>query len=123
YARWIPLMWRMLEAEGLGIVDVEERAFRLTERARSAAWFDANPMDAEEMSARVTDSMLPFALLLSRCIEAIPDILSGTVRATEVLFPAGSMELVSNIYRSNEFSDAFNDVVAQTIRQHVQARL
>ncbi|MGJ7907989.1 SDR family NAD(P)-dependent oxidoreductase [Actinopolyspora sp. H202] len=51
-------------------------------------------------------------LLLDAALRALPDILRGDVRATDVLFPDSSMELVEGIYRNNPVSDCFNAVLA-----------
>ncbi|SEF27498.1 Methyltransferase domain-containing protein, partial [Variovorax sp. NFACC28] len=56
-------------------------------------------------------------------LRALPDILRGQRAATEVLFPNGSMELVEGIYRDNEVSDYFNEVLAESLVAAVKARL
>ncbi|WP_418116292.1 SDR family NAD(P)-dependent oxidoreductase [Variovorax sp. NFACC27] len=56
-------------------------------------------------------------------LRALPEILRGQRAATEVLFPNGSMELVEGIYRDNEVSDYFNEVLAESLVAAVKARL
>ncbi|WP_418116390.1 hypothetical protein ABL840_15710 [Variovorax sp. NFACC27] len=56
-------------------------------------------------------------------LRALPEILRGRRAATEVLFPNGSMELVEGIYRDNEVSDYFNEVLAESLVAAVKARL
>lgn len=52
------------------------------------------------------------ARLADHALKALPEILSGRVRATDVLFPDGSQELVEGVYRGNPAVDYFNDIVA-----------
>ncbi|MET9925946.1 MULTISPECIES: amino acid adenylation domain-containing protein [unclassified Streptomyces] len=60
--------------------------------------------------------------LTERMIEALPAILSGRTKATAVMFPGGSFELVEPAYRGNATADYFNDVTAGAVRAEVEAR-
>ncbi|MFI7237403.1 amino acid adenylation domain-containing protein [Streptomyces cyaneofuscatus] len=60
--------------------------------------------------------------LTERMIEALPAILSGRTKATAVMFPGGSFELVEPAYRGNATADYFNDVTAGAVRAEVDAR-
>src|SRR5262249_46858196 len=51
---------------------------------------------------------------------ALPDILAGEQRATDVLFPDGSMQLVELIYQHNTVADYFNEVLADTVVAYIQ---
>ncbi|MBB6023619.1 acyl transferase domain-containing protein/acyl carrier protein [Paenibacillus sp. JGP012] len=51
-----------------------------------------------------------------------PNLLTGKVLATDVLFPNGSMELVQNIYRNNEIADHFNRVVVRAVQLYLELR-
>ena len=57
--------------------------------------------------------------LLEHCLKFYNDVLSGKVQATEVLFPDGTFDLVSQVYTSNPIADHFNSVVAQIIENYV----
>ncbi|MBR1734597.1 MAG: methyltransferase [Alphaproteobacteria bacterium] len=59
--------------------------------------------------------------LLEHCLKFYNDVLSGKVQATEVLFPDGSFDLVSQVYTSNPIADHFNSVVAQIVENYVSA--
>ncbi len=52
------------------------------------------------------------ALLADTVIQALPDILTGKIKATDVMFPDSSMELVEGIYKHNILADYYNDVLA-----------
>ncbi|MGW1375425.1 beta-ketoacyl synthase N-terminal-like domain-containing protein [Streptomyces sp. NPDC002446] len=53
--------------------------------------------------------------LLERCLDHLPDVLSGATDAVEVLFPEGSFELVAPVYQSNPIADYFNRICAQVV--------
>jgi acyl transferase domain-containing protein/SAM-dependent methyltransferase len=53
--------------------------------------------------------------LLEACVEALPDILTGRRRATDVMFPNSSMHLVEGLYRGNPQANYFNDVLGETL--------
>lgn len=61
--------------------------------------------------------------LVETALRALPDILSGRVSATDVLFPDSSMELVEGIYKNNETADYFNEVLADTLTAFIDERL
>ncbi|MEU2822501.1 amino acid adenylation domain-containing protein [Streptomyces bacillaris] len=77
------------------------------------AWKDARA-DDPEVAAKTG--------LTERMIEALPGILSGRTKATAVMFPGGSFELVEPVYRGNATADYFNDVTAGAVRAEVDAR-
>lgn len=69
--------------------------------------------------------------LAEACLRALPDILSGVTRATDILFPGASMRRVEGIYRDNAVADHFNRSLAEQVaaaielhrRQEPNARL
>jgi acyl transferase domain-containing protein len=61
--------------------------------------------------------------LAERALRAIPDVLNGRVKATEVLFPGARFELVEGIYRGNAVADYFNAAAAEQVAAYVEARL
>ncbi|WP_274910624.1 SDR family NAD(P)-dependent oxidoreductase [Streptomyces sp. WZ-12] len=69
--------------------------------------------------------------LATATLTALPDILTGRTRPTDVIFPRGSMELVEGCYRDNHVADVFNramtraavTVVAERLRREPGARL
>lgn len=60
--------------------------------------------------------------LLSTCMERYPEILTGVTKATDVMFPNSSMDLVEDIYKGNEGVDYFNRLVAECVYNFIQKR-
>ncbi|MEU5959016.1 beta-ketoacyl synthase N-terminal-like domain-containing protein [Streptomyces sp. NPDC047525] len=56
--------------------------------------------------------------LLDRCLDHLPDVLSGATDAVEVLFPDGSFDLVAPVYQSNPIADYFNRICAQVVSNY-----
>ncbi|MFJ2151800.1 amino acid adenylation domain-containing protein [Streptomyces microflavus] len=77
------------------------------------AWKDVRA-DDPELAAKTG--------LTERMVEALPAILSGRTKATAVMFPGGSFELVEPAYRGNATADYFNDVTAGAVRAEADAR-
>ncbi|MCI4185726.1 SDR family NAD(P)-dependent oxidoreductase [Dickeya dianthicola] len=61
--------------------------------------------------------------LVDTCLRNLPQILTGQVQATEVLFPNASMEKVEGIYKNNPVSDFFNRVLTKTVGDYVNEAL
>src|SRR5207248_6901474 len=55
-------------------------------------------------------------------LRALPEILSGKRRATDVIFPNSSMELVEDIYKRNDIADCFNTILTETVIDYVRGR-
>ena len=60
--------------------------------------------------------------LLGTCLRALPDILAGKRKATDVLFPASSTRLVEGVYQGNPVADFFNEQLADAVVAYVKAR-
>ncbi|HXO67942.1 MAG TPA: SDR family NAD(P)-dependent oxidoreductase, partial [Bradyrhizobium sp.] len=60
------------------------------------------------------------ARLVDTTLRALPQILLGTTAATQVMFPAGSMELVESLYKHNPVADLFNDILAAQVVAFVE---
>ncbi|GFE86020.1 SDR family NAD(P)-dependent oxidoreductase [Steroidobacter agaridevorans] len=80
---------------------------------------------ANEAAWQENPNTRPHLALLKACLQALPEILSGTRKAADVMFPESSLRLVSGVYAGNAVSDYYNTVLAQTlcacIRQRRQA--
>lgn len=61
--------------------------------------------------------------LVDTCLRNLPQILTGKILATEVLFPNASMEKVEGIYKDNPVSDLFNRVLTKTVSDYVSGVL
>ncbi|WP_437624451.1 SDR family NAD(P)-dependent oxidoreductase [Sorangium sp. So ce1151] len=64
----------------------------------------------------------PRVRLLDVTLRALPEILTGRLRTTDVLFPDGSMRLVEGVY-GDRAADAFDATVADVVEAFVNARL
>lgn len=56
--------------------------------------------------------------LVTHCLDALPEVLTGARLATEVLFPNGSLDRVAAIYRGERLVDYCNAVVAAQVAGH-----
>ncbi|OKP52620.1 polyketide synthase [Serratia marcescens] len=57
--------------------------------------------------------------LVDACLRQLPQILTGALPATEVLFPNASMEKVEGIYKNNPVSDLFNRILTTAVGDYV----
>ncbi|MGD6960812.1 SDR family NAD(P)-dependent oxidoreductase [Fictibacillus phosphorivorans] len=63
------------------------------------------------------------AVLVTECLKAYPNILSGKIPAPEVMFPKGSMDLVKGIYKDNDLADHYNRLVTWSVETYIKNRL
>jgi acyl transferase domain-containing protein/enoyl-CoA hydratase/carnithine racemase/acyl carrier protein/SAM-dependent methyltransferase len=89
-------------------------------RSLDALWAD---WDAALVEWQRDDGKRALCGLVDRCLRALPDILGGRRKATDVLFPRSSLELVEDVYKSDRLSLAFNDGLCDALLAAVQARL
>lgn len=68
---------------------------------------------------REMPEMAGHAKLLKVCLDGLQSIFQGKINATDVMFPDGSMELVSGVYKGNEQADYFNDILCQVVENIV----
>ncbi|MEO8496545.1 MAG: type I polyketide synthase, partial [Planctomycetota bacterium] len=120
----------------LGIVDSHRRLFdRLLEmfcqegwlRGNESAWeVDASlpaPLDTEQEWAQVASRLPECAAelnLLRQCGSRLAEVLSGRVDPLDVLFPAGSSELVEKLYKDSPFARTLNTLVEETVFQTLE---
>nr|AEC04357.1 polyketide synthase [Chitinophaga sancti] len=60
--------------------------------------------------------------LLEETLKVLPEILTGEIAATSVLFPGSSMERVEGIYKHNLVSEYFNEVLSATLLEYLRLR-
>jgi acyl transferase domain-containing protein/enoyl-CoA hydratase/carnithine racemase/acyl carrier protein/NAD(P)-dependent dehydrogenase (short-subunit alcohol dehydrogenase family) len=138
-ARLLPLFAAILKS--LGLLDATEppsgapafyrrwlAASRsiLSERADQTAVADIATAwrDWESAKAALNNPDLAAAIdLADACLRALPDILSGRTRATDIIFPGSSMRRVEGVYRDNAVADYFNQLLAASlaaaVAQHI----
>ncbi|WP_240351255.1 SDR family NAD(P)-dependent oxidoreductase [Streptomyces olivoreticuli] len=61
--------------------------------------------------------------LVDTMLRALPGILTGAVRPTDVMFPRGSVELVEGCYRNNQVADTYNRAMCDAAVAIVTERL
>ena len=62
-------------------------------------------------------------VLVEKMLRALPEILTGKLLATDIMFPNSSMELVEGIYNRNPVADYFNGALADRVVASIQERL
>lgn len=62
-------------------------------------------------------------LLVEATLKALPEILTGKVPATDIMFPKGSMHLVEGIYKHNKVADYFNEMLSDQVTAFLEQRL
>jgi len=73
----------------------------------------------EELAAALVQrdpSMRPHVNLVTGCLSRYPEVLTGELPATDVLFPGGSMALVEGVYKGYAIADYFNQLMATAAR-------
>jgi acyl transferase domain-containing protein/acyl carrier protein/SAM-dependent methyltransferase len=65
----------------------------------------------------------PYVALLDRTVPALPDVVTGRVKATTLLFPDGSDHLVQAIYQGNRLIDWLQQLAAEAVAGEVRRRL
>ncbi|WP_304943149.1 SDR family NAD(P)-dependent oxidoreductase, partial [Vallitalea guaymasensis] len=65
-------------------------------------------------------SMKAWITLLETTLKKLPEIITGKVPATDIMFPNSSMELVENIYKNNQVADYFNEVLADAVVEYIK---
>ncbi len=65
----------------------------------------------------------PHLMLLRTCLQALPQIVTGKITATEVMFPNSSVALVAGIYQGTPLTNYFNQMTALAIKSYIEQRL
>lgn len=120
FRRWLEESLEALARKGYLLV--EQTGYRLQQtllvapdviwsewHQRKTAWLN-NP----SLQARVK--------LLEETLKVLPEILTGQIAATSVLFPGSSMERVEGIYKHNLVSEYFNEVLSATLLEYLRLR-
>lgn len=61
--------------------------------------------------------------LVDACMRALPDILAGRRKPTDVIFPGSSLALVERVYKTDALSLAYNETLSETLVAAVRAQL
>ncbi|WP_330276270.1 SDR family NAD(P)-dependent oxidoreductase [Lentzea sp. NBC_00516] len=122
YRRWLEHTLDVFVREGLLRDSGDGRYTAIDSRPvdLAAAW---RRWDADRTPWLDNEGKRPQAVLVDTTLRALNDILTGRRPATDVMFPKSSLELVEAVYRNNPVADYFNDVLADTLVDHVRARV
>ncbi len=117
FDKWWEETARVLHAAGY--LDANGLPARPAPDVRSAwaNWERATAAVAEEPDLR------DHVRLASAMLRGLPEILAGTMPATQFMFPEGRFDLVNGVYHGNSVADFFNDLLADAAVAAVQARI
>ncbi|WP_255298559.1 SDR family NAD(P)-dependent oxidoreductase [Brevibacillus dissolubilis] len=79
--------------------------------------------EAQKAAWQEDSSTKASSILVDATLKSLPQILTGKVPATDIMFPDSSMRLVEGIYKHNPVADHFNDVLSSTVVAYLQERL
>jgi polyketide synthase PksM len=119
YGRWVRESLRLLLRDGSVEFD-GERVRGLRPADGAAVW---RQWEECRQQWRSDTSLSAQMRLLEATLRSLPGVLTGKQRATEVVFPQSSMELVEGIYRDHRVAQYFNAVLADAVQEYVQARV
>jgi acyl transferase domain-containing protein/enoyl-CoA hydratase/carnithine racemase/acyl carrier protein len=111
YRQWLEASRKILAEQRVsrGASGNPEQHWQAWAKAKQDSFADAN------LSAAIE--------LVEACLRALPDILSGRTRATDILFPDSSMRRVEGIYRNNAVADYFNRILGESLVAAIEVRL
>ena len=119
YERWLRETLVLLVERGL--LNFDGRAY--THSAPVVEEIDAWRLWEHEREHWLHDPDLQAnGLLLEATLQALPQILSGKRKATDVMFPGSSMALVEGVYKNNAVADYMNEVLADATVAYIEQR-
>src|SRR5262252_2103034 len=121
YERWLEASLALLVKWGR--LELADGIYTVVPGSPSDAGLDWQEWEARKESWLQHPDVSALGTLGEQAVRALPDILTGRRRATDVLFPGGSMELVEGLYKNNVVADYFNAGVADLVVAFVEARL
>jgi acyl transferase domain-containing protein/enoyl-CoA hydratase/carnithine racemase/aryl carrier-like protein/SAM-dependent methyltransferase len=120
HGRWLGATLRHLDGHGLFAIDAQTQHGRFLAAEQIDAlwrrWDDA----MRAWGANVNHCA--YLTLIEACLRRLPEILTGAVPATDVMFPESSMHLVEGIYKHNLIADHFNLVLGESLRAEFAAK-
>jgi len=117
YERWLGSSIHYLQQEQVLAADL---TLRREVRPLPELWAE---WDAKQPAWATSANVKAQTALLVACLRAVPSIVTGKQRATDVMFPNSSMELVEGIYRGNALADHFNEILGQTLTARIDQLL
>ena len=117
YERWLASSIHYLQQQKLFCDDL---AFSREVKELSDLWAE---WEAKKSEWAANPNLQAQIALFEACLKALPSILSGKQRATDVIFPKSSMQLVEGIYRGNVLADYFNELLSDTLVSYIEHQL
>lgn len=110
--------------EKFGILKVEQKHVVVLTSVTGYALKDINRelADFETEYCRCFESFMPFLILMKTTLLEYANVLTGSVEATDVVFPEGSMDLFSGIFKGNAVADHFNKLMAEAVWSRVACK-
>ncbi|MEX3525941.1 MAG: SDR family NAD(P)-dependent oxidoreductase [Burkholderia sp.] len=119
YRRWYDTSLRLLAA-GNWLQALPNGDYRILAAAAQDAWPE---WEAARAAWLADPQQQAWAQLLEVCLRALPELLVGRRKATDVMFPNSSLCLVEGIYRGNPIADLYNHILFDAVEAYVQERL
>jgi len=117
YERWLSSSILYLQQHNVLTSDL---TFSHNVRTLTDLW---NEWEAKRSTWATNPSQKAQSTLLEVCLKALPAVLTRKQRATDVMFPNSSMQLVEGIYRDNPQANYFNDVLGETLSLCIEQQL
>lgn len=119
YGRWYEQSIHFLKQTGWLAADSILGLVPKMDVDRSAAW---ELWDTAKEGWLASPETRAQAILVEQMLRALPAIVTGSKKATDVMFPEASLELVEGIYKHNSVADYYNDVLAGEVMKYVLKR-
>ncbi|MEX3547626.1 MAG: SDR family NAD(P)-dependent oxidoreductase [Burkholderia sp.] len=119
YRRWYDTSLRLL-AVGNWLQPLPNGDYRILTAAAQDAWPE---WEAARAAWLADPQQQAWTQLLEVCLRALPDLLVGRRKATDVMFPNSSLRLVEGIYRDNPIADLYNHILFDAVEAYVRERL
>jgi len=100
-------------------VSIENRTVRISESNSYPEISLENALDQLTHFGQEYSDFKAHAQLLSSCLNRFSEILLGKIKATDIIFPLGSLGLVEGIYKGNKQADYFNQLLAIEVSKSV----
>jgi acyl transferase domain-containing protein/surfactin synthase thioesterase subunit/ubiquinone/menaquinone biosynthesis C-methylase UbiE len=94
-------------------------AYQNTDELMTTSEFDSLCLQ----SASKVAAYYAYFNLLARCLERLPEVLTGRIPPLEILFPEGSTQLVEAVYRDNPDTQRLNYLLADAVAVRVRELL
>ena len=117
YERWLSGSIRYLQQRNVLADDLTPNQ---KVRALADLWAD---WEAKRLVWESSANQQAQHTLLEVCLKALPGILSGSQRATDVLFPNASTQLVENVFEGSALADHFSEVLGETLTSCIDNHL